>query len=226
MSKFIKAKQGLNHTVLYQDESGKLVRFSGGTWSWRNHNPGNLRCKRRGRHVGQIGVAGKFAVFPDYDTGLKAMKACLKDEYKNTSIDGLVKNYAPPKENNTVLYKKFLIKKTGVTDGRKIKDFTPEEFTKLWKAIKQYEGYKVGEIKAVHKISKVKRNHKGISEFLVDTMGWITKEECLSLAKAGLVNLVVCLSVSGNEYLRARPNDPFQQDLYDIVLRGLMYEGN
>lgn len=59
MSKFIKAEQGLKHTVIYQDESGKLFRFSGGTWTWRNHNPGNLRCKGKGKHIGQIGMAGQ-----------------------------------------------------------------------------------------------------------------------------------------------------------------------
>lgn len=85
MSRFVKAEQGLKHAVIYQDESGQIIRYSGGTWSWRNNNPGNLRCKIRGRHVGQIGVAGKFAVFPDYETGLSALKSCLTDEYANSS---------------------------------------------------------------------------------------------------------------------------------------------
>lgn len=221
MSTYIKAEQGVNHTVIYHDESGKLYIFSGGTWTWRNHNPGNIVPGRVSDRHCQIGKAGGFAVIPDYNSGFEALIDCLKTTFWNTSIDQMIEKYAPSKENNTERYRQFLIKKTGVSDGRKIKDFSPDEFKKLWEAIIQYEGYKEGNISEIHRVTLVKRNRKGICELLVETIGWLTKKECISLAKNGLVNLVVCISASGNEYLRARPNDPFQQDLHQIVLRGL-----
>ena len=42
MVRFVQAEAGLQHTVIYTDDLGKYFRFSQGTWSWRNHNPGNI----------------------------------------------------------------------------------------------------------------------------------------------------------------------------------------
>lgn len=42
MPHYMEAELGLNHSVIYLDDSGKYFRFSEGTWAWRNHNPGNL----------------------------------------------------------------------------------------------------------------------------------------------------------------------------------------
>lgn len=60
-------EQGKNHSVIYTDNSGRRFRFTGGTWTWRNHNPGNLRLgskKSVVRRFQWIGTAGGFAVFP------------------------------------------------------------------------------------------------------------------------------------------------------------------
>lgn len=135
MSHFVKAKQGLKHAVIYTNDSGKHFRFSGGTWTWRNHNPGNLEPGFVSKKFGHIGVAGGFAIFTDYETGHKALLYLLSHHYRNDSIDEMIKAYAPPKENNTAVYARFLHQKTGVKGNKKIKDFTPKEFEKLWKAI-------------------------------------------------------------------------------------------
>ena len=42
MSRFVKAVEGMGHSVIYTDDSGNNFRFYGGTWAWRNHNPGNV----------------------------------------------------------------------------------------------------------------------------------------------------------------------------------------
>jgi hypothetical protein len=68
----------------------------------------------------------------------------------------MILGYAPKHENNTSRYLKFPKDKTGVKDGRKIKDFAPEEFEKLWRAIETYEGIELarrGELDAVVAIS-------------------------------------------------------------------------
>ncbi len=62
---YISAKQASKNTVIYTNSLGKRFRFSGGTWTWRNQNPGNLRTGYVSRRYNQIGKAGGFAVFPD-----------------------------------------------------------------------------------------------------------------------------------------------------------------
>lgn len=215
MSNFIKAEQGLKHSVIYTDKSGKYFRFSGGTWAWRNHNPGNVVPGKISKKNHQIGVAGGFAVFPDYKCGHKALLDALRKTFYNMSIDQLVDQYAPPHENNTVVYKKFLHKKTGVLDDRKIKNFTPGEFKKLWQAIEQMEGSKEGKISEIYQIIHVQKNKNGtIDTYDVDPIGWVSKEECIKLAKLEKLDVVVCTTQSGKVYLRSRP-DSSVEDNFD-----------
>lgn len=127
----------------------------------------------------------------------------------------MIGKYAPNHENNTSRYLRFLKNKTGVKDGRKIKDFTPEEFEKLWRAIETYEGKKKGTIKTLtsekpnhdkKQIVAVQKNKKGvIISYEVDGLGWVSKAEGIQLARQGEVDGVVAISSAGNPYLRTRP---------------------
>lgn len=54
MAVFIKAEPGMKHSVIYTDEAGQYFRYSGGTWAWRNQNPGNIRPGNMSRKQGQI----------------------------------------------------------------------------------------------------------------------------------------------------------------------------
>jgi hypothetical protein len=56
---------------------------------------------------------GGFAVFPDYETGHKALLDSLKNEHGNENIPDLMHAYAPPKENKTEIYIAFVRKQTG-----------------------------------------------------------------------------------------------------------------
>ncbi len=215
---FVNAIAGLHHSVIYQDDSGKYYRYSGGTWTWRNHNPGNLVTGNISKRHNQIGKAGGFAVFPDEETGRLALLDCLISTFGNSSIDKMVESYAPPEENDVVRYRNFLHKKTGVEDDKKIKDFTEEEFTKLWKAIIQFEEYKVGTIKEIHKVTKIKKNNKRLCELHLNVLGWKKVEECVSLAKAGALELIVCRTKSGREYLRSLTHDLFQAKLSSLII--------
>ncbi len=219
MPTFIKADPGMRHSVIYTDSAGKFYNYSGGSWTWRNHNPGNLRPGKVSHRNNQIGAAGRFAVFPDYETGRNALIDCLKNTYGEKSIDGLVEGYAPEFENDTIRYGKFLYKQTGVEGAKKIKDFNDDEFSKLWQAVIKYEGNKVGTITEIHKVIKAKKNHNRICELLVNDIGWKTTPECVTLARSGKLELVVCRSRTGNEYLRAQPNDQFQIDLHELIIR-------
>ncbi len=111
MPKFIEAQNGPKDTVIYKDSTGKEFIFSGGTRTWRNHNPGNLVLGNIRKKNGAIGKAGKFAVFPDYETGHQAHIDCLKTIYGDSVIRDLVENYAPKGENNVRNYIAFLKRK-------------------------------------------------------------------------------------------------------------------
>ncbi|MBI5447361.1 MAG: hypothetical protein HY939_01355 [Gammaproteobacteria bacterium] len=219
MSNYIKAELALNHTVIYTDESGRYFRFSAGTWSWRNNNPGNLvPGKVSGRH-NQIGSTGKFAIFPDYENGHLALIDCLQTTYKNSSIDDLVKFYAPEKDGNNIKkYKKFLHDETGVNDNKKVKDFTSIEFDKLWCAIEKIEGYKEGTITEVFPVIQVYKNKHEITDYNIKTMGWNAKQECLKMAKQEMLDLVIC-SHLGNDYLRARSGSSINGSLGNLVVK-------
>src|SRR6476620_6451664 len=115
MSKYVKAEPALNHTIIYTDDSGRYFRFSGGTWAWRNNNPGNLVPGDVSHRHNQIGRTKKFAIFPDYEAGHLALLDCLQTIYKNVSIPKLVSTFAPAKDGNNVKkYTEFLREKTGI----------------------------------------------------------------------------------------------------------------
>lgn len=73
MSRYVHARQGPKNTVIYTDDKGEEWLFSGGDRTWRNNNPGNLVPGNVSKRNGAIGVAGRFAVFPDYETGHQGM---------------------------------------------------------------------------------------------------------------------------------------------------------
>jgi hypothetical protein len=145
-SRYIKATPHGKSGVLYETEDGEKYLRTGGTWTWRNNNPGNVVPGSISKKNNQIGKAGGFAVFPDYENGHKALLDCLKDTYGNSPLKELINGYAPPHQNDTPKYLKFLQNKTGVFDDKKVKDFSQSEFEKLWKAIEQMEGWKEGKI--------------------------------------------------------------------------------
>ncbi len=210
MSEYVFAEGDNKNNVIYTDRDGKRYCFSGGTRTWRNHNPGNLISGKVSKRNNSIGKAGGFAVFPSYELGHNALVDCLKNEYGNATIPSLVKKYAPEVENDVKRYTKFLLNKTGVGIKKKVGDFTVEEFGKLWKAIEQIEGWKEGKIKEVppiKEIIKVRKDQKGIiTSYYVQGMGWISKIRGIILAKKGVINAVVAKSRSGNMFSRTRPD--------------------
>jgi len=218
-SRFIKAKADKDHSVIYTSKFGKRFRFSGGTWAWRNHNPGNLRTGSVSKKFGQIGTAGGFATFPNYQSGLRALIYLLKHFYKNDSIKKLAKRYAPPSENDTANYTRFLRRKTGINTNKRIRHFSSSEFKKLWEAIITMEGYREGDVSEIKPITKVKRDNTSIYAYYIIGVGWVDKEECIALAQRGLVDAVVCSSSLGNLYLRSRPDKSFEDNFSHMVVR-------
>lgn len=229
-SKFIKATSGPKGSVIYESKDGRKFCYSKGNWTWRNNNPGNLVPGEVSKRNGAIGKAGGFAIFPDYATGHQALLDLLKNTYyKEFNLKEVIDKYAPKDGGNDVEnYVRFLRKKTGVTDDKKVKDFTKDEFEKLWKAIEQMEGQQKGEIKECTekkpdkerekseklKIIGIQRNKtRTIISYLIETIGWVSKAQGIALTRQGKVDAVIAHSRSGNAYLRTRPDDSIEDNL-------------
>jgi hypothetical protein len=131
---------------------GKKEVRQGGTISWRNNNPGNLRDGKYSREYGSIGTAGGFAVFPDMATGEKARERLLfeSDLYKGLSIGSAISKYAPSSENNTRAYIQQILNATGAKETTAMAELTPEQRQAMLAAMKQHEGFKEGTIKQAH----------------------------------------------------------------------------
>lgn len=131
--------------VIYTHSDGMKLKRTGGTRAWRNKNPGNIRYSKFAQNAGAIGTAGGFAVFPDEDTGISAITALLRsDTYRNLTVGDAIRRYAPPHENDTRAYQRYLERLTGVKIDTRINDLNPAELARIAAAIKTIEGWTPG----------------------------------------------------------------------------------
>lgn len=131
--------------VLYTYNNGQVSKRSGGTRAWRNCNPGNLRLTPFSRENGAIGKAGGFAVFPDVETGRRALKNLLCSEnYYDKTIRAAIYKYAPPHENNVSSYNRQLINLTGLDINKKISSLNATQLESVVDAICVIEGWREG----------------------------------------------------------------------------------
>lgn len=102
-----------------------------GSRSYRNNNPGNLRWSKY-----ETDNIDNFSVFPDYETGLKALEFQLEiasngksNVYNpNMTLLDFCKLYAPSSDNNNPReYAEFLAKKLKVDINFKIENFKRSE---------------------------------------------------------------------------------------------------
>lgn len=193
--------------------------FKGGSRAWRNQNPGDLRAGKVSKGNGAIGSAGGFAVFPDYESGHAALLDSLKNEHGNQDIPSLMKAYAPPSENKTKVYIRFVRKMTGVKDNKQVRAFSAVEFERLWRAIEQMEGWgkkhegKVVPYQPKAQITAVRKDKRGvIQSYQINGYGWKSKDEAVRLTRQGKVDAVV-VSSHGSAFLRSRPNHETDDNL-------------
>jgi hypothetical protein len=142
--------QGTDVVVQYSD--GTLETRTGGSRSWRNNNPGNLRMSGFSKNNGAIGEAGGFSVFPDEKTGNKALSNLLHtDPYRNLTINGVISRYACPDENDTKNYQDFLERVTGLSGNTNMNTLNNKQFDSVVGAIRKMEGWNTGTIKTERK---------------------------------------------------------------------------
>lgn len=138
VAKIINANDG-KKGVTYQLEDGSIVKRTGDR-NWRNNNPGNMEYNKYTASLGAIGSDGRFAIFPNMETGRKAKGDMLFNgaRYKNLTLTAAIARYAPPHENNTAAYQKAVLSAVGV--NKKMSDYTPAEREKILNAMQRVEG--------------------------------------------------------------------------------------
>jgi len=115
-----------------QFETGARKGFSLDARTWqgkaaRNKNPGNLRTGK-----GQTGVKDGYAVFPSEQAGWDALLFDVRSKITGSTRTGLgpgstlrdfVAVYAPPSENPTSSYLKFVSDSLGIGPGVSFRDW-------------------------------------------------------------------------------------------------------
>lgn len=211
-------KKGSSAVVYTADDGRRLVR-EGGSRSWRNNNPGNMRYTEFSRDKGAIGTAGKFAVFPSVEIGRAALSLLLRGpKYLNLSITKAISRYAPPSENNTDNYERLIAKLTGLNVSRKVSELSEVEFTSVVGAIETIEGYTVGTEVAIKGVVATKTNGNHLTRFLIKSeTSYIPLPEAIRRAELGEIDAVVVLAASGRKYLRARADEVNQNNFCSIA---------
>ena len=114
----------------------------------RTNNPGAIEYGDFARSAGATGTDGRFATFPDLDTGYAAMSRLL-DIYQSkhglNSVKDIVGRWAPREvdNNSTDGYTAFVARQLGVDPSAPL---TPEQRASLPRAMAHYEaGQPVGD---------------------------------------------------------------------------------
>lgn len=83
---------------------------------YRNKNPGNIDWSARNKWQGQAGIEAtgnppRFAVFQTHEFGIRALARLLityQDRHDLKTIRGIISRWAPPNENSTGGYVRFV----------------------------------------------------------------------------------------------------------------------
>jgi hypothetical protein len=216
---FVRIEEKNDLRIVYYRADGSSAIYLGGRRNWRNNNPGNIGYGdgKLVKRLGAIGKAGGFAVFPDYETGRKAIFGVLKkDDFQSRTVARAIEVWAPKEDkNNPEMYKNFIFTNTRIDLNRQINTLTDMEIVNIVNAIEAMEGKGAGKIIEVpvkgfprkKQITKVKKDKNGIIDsYYIEDIGWVSKEQGIDLALGGEVDAVVATSSVGNPFLRTRPD--------------------
>lgn len=142
------AEAGKGYNII-QRSDGSLEKREGAR-NWRNFNPGNIEYGDFAKKHGAIGSDGRFAVFPDYESGRKAKEGLIFEgkNYKDKSLVDAIARYAPPSENDTKAYQSAVMASVG-GQNKKMSEYTPAERARIMDAMERQEGFKPGKVSMV-----------------------------------------------------------------------------
>ena len=84
---------------------------------YSNNNPFNIRVNNRNRWIGKAPSRGPFEAFTSLDHGIRAGIKLLinyQNDYGLKTIEQIIYKFAPPFENNTEEYVRWVSEKTGI----------------------------------------------------------------------------------------------------------------
>ena len=133
---------GRGNTVILNYADGTREVRRGGSRSWRNDNPGNIRP---GNLQGEIGSAGGFAVFSSESAGQSAIVELLgRRAYQALTVGGAIARWAPPTENDTGAYQARVQNLTGINADTEMSTLTQDQLQSVANAIRSVEGWTAG----------------------------------------------------------------------------------
>ena len=126
------------------------VEHRAGARNWRNNNPGNIEYGKLAQQYGAIGTDGRFAIFPDEQSGRNAMKGLLFDSgvYQGMTIASALNKYSPPSENDTEGKIRAVVAETGLDPNTPLDQMTPQQRDAFTLAIQHTEGPMKGDFGA------------------------------------------------------------------------------
>ena len=141
-------RSGGHRTTIITHSDGTIETRRGGTPAWRNNNPGNMKPGPFTYARGAIGDDGKFAIFPDSETGYQAIKDWLSiPEHNQLTIQQAITTWAPKDDaNDPEGYTNFVSGQIGLPSTTKLGDMTPEQIEAMANAIRTKEGNKPGTV--------------------------------------------------------------------------------
>jgi len=137
ISKVISAGEGWTK---YQMADGQVVTAKGDR-NYRNNNVGNIEYGDFAKSNGAIGSDGRFAVFPDAETGAQAMHNLIFNagSYKNLPLSEAIARYAPKFENDTNGYARTVLQAVGNQD-KPMNRYSGQERNAIMQAMIKVEG--------------------------------------------------------------------------------------
>lgn len=162
-------------TRVYQMDDGSVETREGGTVSWRNNNPGNLKFEyansadktvhssrtkaaalgaAQGRYQGVVALdQWGNAIFETESAGRAAKAQLLSQTHGDKTIPEMLRSYAVDDytgKANTDAYARSVYAegdRQGVDlRNRRIKDLSPQEFEALLDGMKRVEGFRNGSV--------------------------------------------------------------------------------
>ena len=126
------------------------VEHRTGARNWRNNNPGNIEYGKLAQQYGAIGTDGRFAIFPDEQSGRNAMKGLLFDSgvYQGMTIASALNKYSPPSENDTEGKIRAVVAEIGLDPNTPLDQMTPQQRDAFTLAIQHTEGPMKGDVGA------------------------------------------------------------------------------
>ena len=119
---------------------GNTLR-AGGSLPWRYNNPGYVRCSSRSMSYGALGCDGEFAIFPDYWTGINALRLTLREDYPGQPIGVALRQHLPA---DAGVDPNRLCEQAGLDPATNVDDIPVEDFGGMGPAFQSQSGWELG----------------------------------------------------------------------------------